>query len=222
MLTKSPIAALILVTACTAIAAVLFAKLPYHYRLAAIAVSYVLIGLFVFTTQEKLQLIGLSSNTLLQGLKLALPFMLIIIGVGLLAYFIQPSLFQDPRYDMTLPRLLVSIFIVLPFATVLIEELIFRGVLFGLLSSVTTTLPAAALSSLMFGIWHVFSAQSVTLSFIRIPQALIIIGVIIATALAGLFFTWLRTRSGSLITPILVHWSINATGMLLAYLSWKN
>jgi membrane protease YdiL (CAAX protease family) len=41
-----------------------------------------------------------------------------------------------------------------------------------------------------------------------------------ATAVAGFVFTWLRKRSGSLIAPIALHWSLNGLGALAAALVW--
>ena len=41
-----------------------------------------------------------------------------------------------------------------------------------------------------------------------------------ATAVAGFVFTWLRRRSGSLIAPIALHWSLNGLGALAAALVW--
>ena len=37
-----------------------------------------------------------------------------------------------------------------------------------------------------------------------------------ATGVAGFVFTWLRRRSGSLIAPIALHWSLNGMGALAA------
>jgi len=37
---------------------------------------------------------------------------------------------------------------------------------------------------------------------------------------AGFVFTWLRRRSGSLIAPIALHWSLNGLGALAAALVW--
>ena len=41
-----------------------------------------------------------------------------------------------------------------------------------------------------------------------------------ATAAAGFIFTWLRRRSGSLLAPIALHWSLNGMGALAAALVW--
>lgn len=45
-------------------------------------------------------------------------------------------------------------------------------------------------------------------------------GAVVATALAGFVFTWLRRRSGSLLAPIALHWSLNGMGVLAAVLVW--
>ena len=43
---------------------------------------------------------------------------------------------------------------------------------------------------------------------------------VLATGAAGFVFTWLRRRSGSLIAPIALHWSLNGLGALAAALVW--
>jgi len=43
---------------------------------------------------------------------------------------------------------------------------------------------------------------------------------VVATALAGFVFSWLRRRSGSLIAPIALHWSLNGLGAVAAALVW--
>ena len=47
-----------------------------------------------------------------------------------------------------------------------------------------------------------------------------VVGAVLATALAGFVFTWLRRRSGSLIAPIALHWSLNGLGALAAAMVW--
>jgi len=43
---------------------------------------------------------------------------------------------------------------------------------------------------------------------------------VVATAAAGFVFTWLRRRSGSLLAPIALHWSLNGMGALAAAAVW--
>ncbi len=44
---------------------------------------------------------------------------------------------------------------------------------------------------------------------------------VVATAAAGLVFSWLRRRSGSLLAPIALHWSLNGLRALAAALVWQ-
>jgi uncharacterized protein len=44
---------------------------------------------------------------------------------------------------------------------------------------------------------------------------------VFATGVAGFVFSWLRRRSGSLIAPIALHWSLNGLGALAAALVWQ-
>lgn len=45
-------------------------------------------------------------------------------------------------------------------------------------------------------------------------------GAVVATGAAGFVFSWLRRRSGSLIAPIALHWSLNGLGALAAAFVW--
>lgn len=45
-------------------------------------------------------------------------------------------------------------------------------------------------------------------------------GAVLATGAAGFVFSWLRRRSGSLIAPIALHWSLNGLGALAAAFVW--
>jgi membrane protease YdiL (CAAX protease family) len=112
----------------------------------------------------------------------------------------------------------------IPFATVLLEELAFRGVLFGLLQHLFGTGWATVLSSLLFGLWHVLSAGALPREnpsagrlFAGHP-ALVVPATVLVTALAGIVLSALRVRSGSLLAPFLAHWALNALGYLTSYL----
>ncbi|CCQ17816.1 putative integral membrane protein [Rhodococcus sp. AW25M09] len=89
----------------------------------------------------------------------------------------------------------------IPVGTVLTEELLFRGVL---------DAAAPALSPIFFGLWHVHPARAAGDS---------VIGTVFATTAAGLVFSWLRARSGSVLAPALLHYFLNASGAVLASLA---
>ncbi len=102
------------------------------------------------------------------------------------------------------------------------EELIFRGALLGLFLQRHRPWVAAALSSAVFGVWHVLptlnsldtnpgaSATSGSL----LLQAAAVAFVVLATGVAGMFFSWLRLRSGSILAPWLTHTGFNAIGYI--------
>jgi uncharacterized protein len=87
----------------------------------------------------------------------------------------------------------------------------------------------AMAGSLLFGLWHIATSLGLTSSNVGFTRLFgggvvgMLAGVtlaVIATATAGLVFSWLRRRSGSLIAPIALHWSLNGLGALAAALVW--
>ncbi|WP_158726765.1 CPBP family intramembrane glutamic endopeptidase [Tomitella fengzijianii] len=136
--------------------------------------------------------------------------------------------FMVDRYA-TVSGALIAAMVVIPLQTAIPEELAFRGVLHGTLSRASGVRGVFVCGSLLFGLWHVASSLGLTagnegLSSIFgsgvLGQIAGIAGAVVATALAGALFTWLRRRSGSLLAPIALHWSLNGAGALAAALAW--
>ncbi|MBJ8342659.1 CPBP family intramembrane metalloprotease [Antrihabitans sp. YC3-6] len=145
----------------------------------------------------------------------------IVIGVALP---ITRPMFMADRYA-TISGALIASMIVIPLQTVIPEELAFRGVLQGTLSRVYSFRGVAMAGSLLFGLWHIASSLGLTegnRGFSAIlgggvaGQVIGIACAVFATAAAGLVFTWLRRRSGSLLAPIALHWSLNGVAALAA------
>ena len=113
-------------------------------------------------------------------------------------------------------EMLFQVFVEIPIATVLLEELAFRGVIAGLLSRITTPGWVLALTSLAFGVWHVSPDQ-----FTSFTDAGGALGTIAGTAAAGAVFLLLRRRSGSLAAPLLAHWGTNGVAFLVAWLTLR-
>ncbi len=107
----------------------------------------------------------------------------------------------------------------IPLGTAVYEELLFRGVLLGLGDRRLGRVWSTALSSALFGLWHVLPAladrEHNPLTRHRHPIAHVL-PTVAGTALAGLGFTALRRRSGSVVAPILVHTATNAVPLLVA------
>lgn len=174
--------------------------------------------------------LGLGREHWRSGLAYALAavgLVLTVIAVGALLPWTRP-MFLNNHYA-TLSGALVASMIIIPLQTVIPEELAFRGVLHGALDRAWGFRGVAAAGSLLFGLWHIASSLGLTsnnVGFTRIlgggvPGMLAGIALaVVATAAAGFVFTWLRRRSGSLIAPIALHWSLNGLGALAAALVW--
>lgn len=109
------------------------------------------------------------------------------------------------------------VLIEIPVATVVVEELAFRGVLLALLLRVVPVRRALVVSSVLFGVWHVAPATTAAGADATVARTLVTVSVtVLATAIAGAVLTALRQRSGSLLAPSLVHWGTN--GLSLAIL----
>jgi len=63
--------------------------------------------------------------------------------------------FRDARYHLGWGGAFLTAFLLIPLGTVLFEEVAFRGVLWGLLRRGRGTVTATAVSSALFGLWHV-------------------------------------------------------------------
>jgi uncharacterized protein len=150
-----------------------------------------------------------------------------VITVGALLPWTRPMFMND--HYATVSGALVASMIIIPLQTVIPEELAFRGVLHGTLDRAWGFRGVAAAGSLLFGMWHIATSLGLTSSNVGFTKLFgggvggMIAGVVlavVATGAAGFVFTWLRRRSGSLIAPIALHWSLNGLGALAAALVW--
>jgi membrane protease YdiL (CAAX protease family) len=174
--------------------------------------------------------LGLGRDHWKSGVAYALAGMALVvtvIAVGVLLPLTRP-MFMNNHYA-TISGALVASMIIIPLQTVIPEELAFRGVLHGALNRAWGFRGVALAGSLMFGLWHIatsFGLTSSNVGFTRLfggGVVCMLAGVtlaVIATAVAGFVFSWLRRRSGSLIAPIALHWSLNGLGALAAALVW--
>jgi hypothetical protein len=157
----------------------------------------------------------------------AMTLVVTVIAVGVLLPLTRP-MFMNNHYA-TISGALVASMIIIPLQTVIPEELAFRGVLHGALNRAWGFRGVALAGSLMFGLWHIATSLGLTSSNVGFTRLFgggvvgMLAGVtlaVIATAVAGFVFSWLRRRSGSLIAPIALHWSLNGLGALAAALVW--
>jgi uncharacterized protein len=150
-----------------------------------------------------------------------------VIAVGVLLPMTRP-MFLNHHYA-TISGALIASMVIIPLQTVIPEELAFRGALHGTLNRAWGFRGVALAGSLLFGLWHVATSLGLTSSNVGFTRLFgggivgMLAGVtmaVLATGAAGFVFSWLRRRSGSLIAPIALHWSLNGMGALAAALVW--
>ena len=153
----------------------------------------------------------------------------VVVAAGL-ALPLTRTAFMTERYDVGWAPVLVAALVVIPLQTVIPEELAFRGVLLGALGRRCGARRAALGSSILFGLWHVAPSLNLTgtnrgfadsLGTGVAGQVLAVLGVVVATTVAGLIFCRLRQRSGSVLAPIGLHWALNSVGALAAATAWR-
>lgn len=114
----------------------------------------------------------------------------------------------------------------MPLATAAGEELIFRSSLESIFRLRRPQKEAALLSAALFGAWHILpaldqlrfadSGREVHRSSVR---KIVVVAVSCGlTAGAALVFTRLKDRTGSVLTPIIVHYAINSGGLVGGWL----
>jgi membrane protease YdiL (CAAX protease family) len=117
--------------------------------------------------------------------------------------------------DSTAQHLLMPI-VIIPVGTALFEETLFRGVLLGVLLRTTSRGWAVAVSSVLFGLWHIPPALHDARGHGVGAAAGAVVGVVAFTTVAGALFALLRLRSGSLAAPFLAHAGTNVSAYLAA------
>lgn len=132
--------------------------------------------------------LGISASCLVQTVFTLIPF-----PESWLSSYLESS---SSLTDAPLWLLLPSTVILAP----ILEELVFRGLVFTRLRRVMPFFPAALLSSALFGIMH-----GTLIWFLY-------------TFLLAMLMAWTLEKTGTLLTPMLVHFGFNLCGSLLGYL----
>jgi membrane protease YdiL (CAAX protease family) len=137
--------------------------------------------------------------------------------------------FRDRRYDLPWPDAVLTAFVLIPIGTVLLEEVAFRGVLWGLLRRLGGTALATTASSALFGLWHILPSLGLTgdneaignvVGRGRSAQVVAVLGTVAFTALSGVVFCELRRRSGSVLASAGLHWAVNGLSVLASAAVW--
>lgn len=157
--------------------------------------------------------LGLCRDRLAAGARLGGIVAAVIAAALLLAAAIPATRgwFDDDRVTVTAPSMLWSVLVVIPIGTVLAEELVFRGVIVGLLSPRLRPVTTLVASAVLFGLWHLIPALTDGASWTSLA------GIMTATTIAGIGFAWLRVSSSSLIAPIAAHLATNSVAFAVAW-----
>ncbi|MFD8635323.1 CPBP family intramembrane glutamic endopeptidase [Streptomyces sp. NPDC059533] len=197
--------------------------------LTAVVVSALLLGVLRWAGGTRADA-GLAPGTLARGARWALALAGIVAVVYLAGALLPPTrtLFEDRRYEgMSAGGLLLRVLVTVPVGTVLVEEVAFRGVLYGLVDRARGAVWATTVSSLLFGLWHVLPslrlatakpALTAVFGDSAVGAGLAVAGAVLFTAAAGVLFCELRRRSGSLLAPMGLHWAVNAFGYVAGFL----
>ena len=146
-------------------------------------------------------------SALLLTLLSAIPICLIALGLNWASGELFSRLTNIDLADQDLVKFITSnalslrskaiLFVFILIEAPVLEELLFRGVLFGGLTKIMPLWPAIVLSGFIFAVIHVNAATLIPLWFL------------------GAAFAWLYVRTGTLLAPMAVHFTFNAVNLSL-------
>ena len=126
------------------------------------------------------------------------PFMLLLSAISTL-------IFPNTVVDAILSQPLEVVIIGMALTPAIFEEFAFRGIIYGTLKSTNTFIKSALISGLFFGIMH-FNGQQFLYAFF-----------------SGFLFCYIVKRTNSIFSTVLMHFTINASQGVLAFVqSYKS
>lgn len=197
--------------------------LALYPLLAAVLYTYVIsrhLGSLKAQFQWHWRSVGLATAG---GLALALPALL---------FFIHPVLVSNVQNGpaaaasvSSVNELLRRLLVDLPFMTAIIEELVFRSLLFVGVGGVRRTV---LLNAGLFTVWHVvagFTAvQATALAHAPLMLTLSYVGALASVFVGGIVFALVRIKTGSFLYSALAHWLTDAIIIVAlfgtAHLGW--
>lgn len=173
--------------------------------------------------------LGLARSTVRRGLVVGLWCVALVVLVFTVVALTPAGgeAFLDRRTRLGWGDAVFAAFVTVPVGTVVLEEVAFRGVLWGLVARLATPAWATAVSAVAFGLWHVLPSLGLGRNNAAVggtigtdPVVTAAFGVAV-TVVAGVVLAELRRRTGSLLAPLLLHWATNATGYLVGAAIWQ-
>jgi len=137
------------------------------------------------------------------------------------------EMFHDRRVEAGVGTWLYQVFVRIPFGTALLEEIAFRAVLPALFVLRWGAMRGYAAASLCFGLWHVLPALGLNEVNPVMTRwfgtgaggvAVAVLFAVVGTMAAGLWWCWVRHRSGSVLATVLGHTASNSVAYTIAFL----
>jgi uncharacterized protein len=176
---------------------------------------------------------GLERSRMMDGLRLGLKCAVpiaIAIAIGVAVPWSRRFFLDTRVVEASTGKALYDMLIRIPIGTALAEELLFRGALLGLFLKRHRPWLAVALSSGVFGLWHVLPTLqslssnpniSTTVGAGSAAKVGAVIGMIALTALVGAGFSLMRLRSRSVVAPWVAHTTLNSLAFLGGRIAMK-
>ncbi len=177
--------------------------------------------------------LGLHRDRLRSGMRWGLSAIGLVAGVYVVGVLmpLTRNAFLDGRYHFGVQGALMSAFVIIPLSTILLEEIAFRSVLWGMLARHAATWRVLLISSALFGLWHILPSLHISPADRGVADAvrgagagsrvLLIVGIVAFTAFGGVVAGELRRRSGSVLASAGMHWATNSLGVLFGLLAWR-
>jgi uncharacterized protein len=127
---------------------------------------------------------------------------------------------HDARGEIDAGQLAYELGMTVVLLTAVAEEFAFRGVLLGSAVRLWGPWRGVLVTSVVFGLWHVQPTLD-TMGYNAAVRgghpALVVLGAVAVTFVAGLAFAWLRLRSGSLLACVIAHVATNGIALAVAW-----
>jgi uncharacterized protein len=170
--------------------------------------------------------LGLARSAWPAGLRWGAAAAALVAAVYALAYLVPPVHQVLPDGERDIGRAaLTAVLVVIPLGTVPSGGAGAPGSAAALAGRRYGVLAAALLASGLFGLWHVVPSLGSGAANAAIADVvggdaagtmLRVVVTVLFTSAAGVVLCWLRLRSGSLLAPVLAHWTVNGLGIIVA------
>jgi membrane protease YdiL (CAAX protease family) len=155
---------------------------------------------------------------------------LLVLTTGVLLLALAMPAFNDMYHDRRVSggtaEWLYQAFVRIPLGTAVLEETAFRAVLPALFAHRWGVLRGSVAASVCFGLWHVLPALSlneVNPTATKVfghgagGVAVAVVFAVVGTAIAGLWWCWIRYRSRSVLATMIAHVASNSVAYTIAY-----